>query len=218
MLRMAGKYSAVIVICFSSKYFYVSLLNSTSFLSIVTPIFRRYKKEVALTIWIQIALIALIFLKARMPFLTAKSSRIFIWSFFFSTDHFPSVSIPMHLAPQPSSEVSVCITVWGLVWIRYLHWNIIGFLSIITISPFLEFELQELLVCSMTEELVIVLAEKLMPPSLNIFFTIHVKNFPLSLLLMKDLNTRLFVVVLWLFLKVYYKSQMLKEDYCASCN
>ena len=88
VFRISGRYSLVIAIWFNIRYFQMSLLKSTSVLSVVPPIFRRCERTVVLSVWIWIALIVSSFVKAKMAFFTARSYRIFIFNFLFSTEYF----------------------------------------------------------------------------------------------------------------------------------
>ena len=91
VFRIRERYSAVIVICFSTRYFQMSLLKSRNILFVVPPISRNYEKAVVLSVWIWIALVIFSFTKAKISIFTASSSKIFIYNFLSSADHFSPV-------------------------------------------------------------------------------------------------------------------------------
>ena len=92
VFRISGRYSVVILTWFNIRYFQMSLLKSANVLSVIPPIFSRYERTVVLSVLIWVALIVSSFVKAKMAFFTARSYRIFIFNFLFSTEYFPQSS------------------------------------------------------------------------------------------------------------------------------
>ena len=76
-----------------------------------SPIFKRYKSAVLLSICKWIAIFDCLFVNVRIANLAAIDSRTFICKFSYFSDHFPSVDTPK--GPQPDFDASVCITKFG---------------------------------------------------------------------------------------------------------
>ena len=115
---LLGRYFPVRVIPHWRRWSHISFANWTNFKLCVPSIFNRYVKATMLSPWRWMALCSKVFENVYITSFMAKSSETFMWFFISWADHIPPVEAPLHVAPQPFVEASVCINTSAGGWIN----------------------------------------------------------------------------------------------------